>query len=161
MSMTGYYRRLKIETLQALRDGEIDILDFIDIPPDDRSLELDIDKAWHGIHFVLNGSEWEGTPPLFNVVLGGEPVNDDDVGHGPARCLMPREVQDVAAALRAIPPEEFRRRYDPALLTANDIYPQIWDDEDERDPLLEDYELLREFFLGAAQAGDALLLCIV
>jgi uncharacterized protein DUF1877 len=26
--------------------------------------ELDVDKAWHGLHFLLTGSAWEGSFPL-------------------------------------------------------------------------------------------------
>jgi hypothetical protein len=25
---------------------------------------MDLDKSWHGIHYMLTGTAWEGTPPL-------------------------------------------------------------------------------------------------
>ena len=49
---------------------------------------FDLDKAWHGIHFLLTGSAWETTPGAGESVLGGDPVGPDR-GYGPARLLDP------------------------------------------------------------------------
>jgi hypothetical protein len=27
-------------------------------------ITCDLDKSWHGIHYLLTGSAWEGSPPL-------------------------------------------------------------------------------------------------
>lgn len=76
------------------RGGEVD-------HPDCR--HVDVDKAWHAIHFLLNDDSWQGVLPLFNVVLGGTRLAKTMV-YGPARYLLPVEVSasqvDVAAGLR-------------------------------------------------------------
>jgi hypothetical protein len=53
---------------------------------------VDIDKAWHGIHFVLTGEVFDGSEPLVNVVMGGVPIGDEDVGQGWARGLSAKKV---------------------------------------------------------------------
>jgi hypothetical protein len=47
--------------------------------------EANLDKAWHGIHFLLTGTNWAGDPPLNFLVAGGAQVGDIDTGYGPAR----------------------------------------------------------------------------
>jgi hypothetical protein len=70
--------------------------------------EIDLDKAWHGIHFLLTGSAWEGDEPLGYLIAAGQPVGDEDVGYGPARVLRPKEVAQLDAALAAISLDNFR-----------------------------------------------------
>jgi hypothetical protein len=70
------------------------------------SRSLDIDKTWHIIHFLLNGDAWEGSGPLFDAVLGGSQLTDEDIGYGPARFISPAEVAATAHALRSISGEE-------------------------------------------------------
>ena len=31
---------------------------------------IDIDKAWHGIHYLLTGTAWGGDPPASWVIFG-------------------------------------------------------------------------------------------
>jgi hypothetical protein len=39
---------------------------------DEQGSGLDLDKAWHGIHFLLNGSAWETAAGAGEAVLGGD-----------------------------------------------------------------------------------------
>ncbi|NUR82053.1 MAG: DUF1877 family protein [Terrabacter sp.] len=51
---------------------------------------LDLDKSWHGIHFLLTGTDWSAgdAGAAGGAILGGRPVGEDD-GYGPARLLEP------------------------------------------------------------------------
>ena len=120
---------------------------------------LDIDKAWHAIHYTLNGSAWEGEAPLFLVILGGREIGED-VGYGPARYLTSTEVVDVAAALATIGPERFAARFDPVAMDAAEVYPQIWQrDGAEGLAYVQDYYAqLSSFYRTAAERGDAVLI---
>src|SRR5262245_49739364 len=105
MSMIGNYRRLSLSELSQLLTTPESISDFLysetqESASTDR--ELDIDKVWHAIHFLLCGSTWEGSYPLACVVMGGETIGTVDVGYGPTRYLMPQQVNDVANALENI-----------------------------------------------------------
>jgi hypothetical protein len=120
---------------------------------------LDLDKAWHGIHFLLTGSSWETSPGAGEAVLGGDPIGDD-LGYGPARLLPAERVQLVAAALREVTADSLRARFDPAALLAEAIYPQVWDDEDFANYLLPNFLSLQEFYLAAAEDKQAVLLAV-
>ena len=116
--------------------------------------ETDLDKAWHGIHFLLTGSAWEGDPPLNFLVAGGTEVGDIDVGYGPARVFRSSEVAEIHKALDGLQEHDLRNRYKPDVMIENDIYPSIWDrdpDEDGAlDYLLEYFFELKSFISAAA-----------
>ncbi|MEU8228728.1 YfbM family protein [Actinoplanes sp. NPDC048967] len=120
---------------------------------------LDLDKAWHGIHFLLTGGSWETSPGAGEAVLGGDPVGDD-LGYGPARLLPAERVQLVAAALREVTADSLRTRFDPAALLAEGIYPQVWDDEDFALYLLPNFSSLQAFYVAAAGEKQAVLLAV-
>lgn len=67
MSMIGNYLPVSEEELNALKENPKLLSEFIYETKEDDI--IDIDKAWHAIHFTLNGSEWEGSEPYFKVVL--------------------------------------------------------------------------------------------
>jgi hypothetical protein len=162
MSMTGRYRRISAQELDALRADPAAVPDFLYPhggirPGGDR--ELDVDRSWHALHFLLNGHPWDGSGPLFDAVLGGTEVGEEDVVYGPARGLTPEEVRAVADALEAIPASEIRDRFDVAAMNQAEIYPHGWQGTtEEREFLVGHYGRLVDFFRDAAEAGDAMLL---
>jgi hypothetical protein len=93
-----------------------------------------LDKAWHGIHYLLTGTAWEGDPPLNFLVSGGQEVGEEDVGYGPARTLTPGETREIAGALAAVSDDQLRARFAPGEMMRLEIYPEIWD----RDPAEDD-----------------------
>jgi hypothetical protein len=123
--------------------------------------ELDVDKAWHGIHFLLTGTTWEGSFPLNFIVSGGKEIGDIDVGYGPARALMSEDVRALDGALEPLTSAELQRRFDPEQMTKLQIYPEIWDndpdDDDSLGYLIEYYTDLRDFVRRTAERGHGLL----
>ena len=154
---------------RALSDGELDAL-FANPARVEQLLyesllsgngngnELDIDKSWHGLHFLLTGSAWEGSFPLNFIVAGGQEVGDD-LGYGPARGLTSTEVAQVDAALEPLTSDELGQRFDAQRMTELQIYPDGWthDPEGERGYLLDFYADLRAFVHRTAGQGHALL----
>lgn len=130
MSMIGNFLQLSSEELADLIANPSDVESFIYPDDEEREGNIDVDKAWHGIHFLLTGDAWGGEPPLVNVVLGGTELGDD-VGYGPARYLTADEVRAAAEALRDITPDVLRTRYIASDLSRNSIYPDIWGDPDD------------------------------
>ncbi len=92
----------------------------------------DLDKSWHGIHYLLTGSADEGGAPLDFLVAGGTEVGDEDVGYGPARVFTSAQTRAIAAALAAVTDDELRARFAPEAMMRAEIYPEIWD----RDPAM-------------------------
>ncbi|ADU09533.1 YfbM family protein [Micromonospora aurantiaca] len=123
--------------------------------------ELDLDKAWHGLHYLLTGTTYEIRGDAGPAIVGGEPIGPD-LGMGPARLLMPDAVRTVAAGLDAVDDATLRARFDPEAMSEAEIYPHIWDDgDDEFDGyLLPYFTALRDFYRDAAASGDAVLLAV-
>lgn len=121
---------------------------------------LDIDKAWHGIHFLLTGEVSTATPPLGDAVMGGTPVGEDE-GYGPARLLSAEQVKAVAEALKPLTREIVAARFDAEAMANAQVYPSIWDEgEGALDYLMMHYDELRAFYLRAAKRGDAVLVSV-
>jgi Domain of unknown function (DUF1877) len=151
-------RRLEPDELSRLTKDPSLTEELLD--GDETPFALYLDKAWHGIHFLLAGSAWDTTAGAGEAVLGGAEIGDD-VGYGPARLLTPDRVSVIAADLRTVELSSLRARYDAAALAAADIYPGVWDESDVFDTYLGPYfETLREFYVAAADEGQAVLLAI-
>lgn len=68
MSIIGSYFRVSREHLEEmLRNPEL--VSKVIFGEEEGLNTLNIDKAWHGIHFLLTGDPWGGEPPLKYVVL--------------------------------------------------------------------------------------------
>lgn len=121
----------------------------------------DLDKAWHGIHFLLTGSVWGGNEPFCYLVTGGTQVGAIDVGYGPARALRSDQVKRFHETLAPITHEFLRSRYDPAKMKEEDVYPSIWkEDVGALDYLLEYVDILRAFLQSTVQKNRGLLVYI-
>ncbi|GAA4031981.1 hypothetical protein GCM10022409_15300 [Hymenobacter glaciei] len=128
--------------------------------------DLNLDKAWHGLHYLLTGTAWAGTEPACYLLAGGEQVGDEEehdvFGYGPARILMPAQVAAFNFAVAALTPAEIELRYQPAEMTRLDIYPGIWERPDEAENnfgfLTEAAAGLRGFLRRAATQGQALII---
>lgn len=123
------------------------VFDYLDELEENEELgRVYLDKAWHGIHFLLTGSVWEGAEPLCYLVKGGEGIGTEDDW---ARLLRPNQIADWANSLLTISADDLRKRYDPVAMAKADIYPSIWDRVDEEygnlEYLLDYYEALRSF----------------
>lgn len=145
------------EIRQLLAEPER-IEDFIS----EERTSTDLDKAWHGIHWVLTGSADGGDEPHCYLLAGGEQVGDVDVGYGPARALTSQQVAAWDDALTTISREEFGRRFEPKAMLDADIYPQIWarsikGEEDTLDYLLQAYAGLQDFVAAARKERSGLL----
>lgn len=63
--------------------------------------DANLDKAWHGIHFLLTGSTWEGEKPLNFLISGGETIGEIEVGYGPARSIKSVDVKKILNVYQA------------------------------------------------------------
>lgn len=147
MSMIAYFYQTDDITVHKLRKGA-------DAKLDEENMVC-IDKAWHAIHFTLTGEAWEVSEdePISQAVLGGEPVNDEDMGYGPMR-LIPKElVSQIADALEEVGEAAFQRKFNLEDMVEKQIYP-VMDDENEEQFFEYVWELfveLKKFYKDAAE----------
>jgi hypothetical protein len=124
-----------------------------------RGDEIDIEKSWHGLHFLLTGKQEGGDAPACYLLHGGRRIGKVDVGYGPARALMPADARRFADFLQSLSADELRRRFDPDRMTELKLYPDIWDEGDEAfDYLYENFVSLRDFMIAAREARDAVII---
>ncbi len=164
MSMIGNFRRLSEADLRRLLEEPDQIADYLYEDAQEGFgpfVDLEIDRAWHGLHYLLTGTAWEGQAPLNFIVQGGREIGETDVGYGPARGFTADEVRAIAQALARIDVQTLRARFNPQAMMTADIYPNSWDrpaaEDDTLGYLVEYYEQLRPFISEAAAAGEALL----
>lgn len=131
-------------------------------PPEETALDegvLDLEGAWHGLHYIFTGTAWEGAPPGCFLISGGDEIGDEDED-SPPRLLGPDQVRQFSNFLASISDEELTRRFDAAQMTALDISPAIWDREENPNPLdvlREGLRDLRTFVASAADRGEAIV----
>ena len=166
MSMIGNLARIPETTRQRLHQDPSRIPQFLypqavedeSLPPDD---VMDLDKAWHGLHFLFTGSDWSDDFPEGFLVACGKPVGDVDVGYGPARSFSPSEVEEIAAFLEAQKEGTLRQRLDPKAMAELEIYPGIWAEDtnldEEWEYLLDGFRRMKEFVREAVSKKMALL----
>lgn len=146
-----------VRVLQYVEDA--DDGELVEDGPEDLYLE----KAWHGLHYLLTGLPQGGPEPWNYLLAGGEPVGGPQnhaVGKGPARILLPAQVAAFHEALAALTPEKLTARFDPIEMMALKIYPEIWDGDAAQtiDWLRDSYTDLQDFVQRVAQQNEAILI---
>ena len=165
MGMTASFASISPTELEELKEDATNASDllFERVGLDDVESGVDIDKSWAAIHFMLTGSQWEGSEPERLPILGGTEIGAD-IGYGPARYLTPEQVVKAHGVLASLPAAELKKRFMPAKLEAADVYPSgIWLEEgmDGFEYIEHWYEQLRLFYETAAKRGNAVLLASV
>ncbi len=148
---------LAVEEAQgvALMQDPAGIVDFLESAS---GPSLYIDKAWHGIHFLLSGEAWGDDLPL-GFIVGGEYIGEEDVGYGPARFLSSAQVAQIADALAPISRADLMGRWDARAVRDADIYAVNADDYDGEEEYLGGYyEAVKDFVKTAADAQQSLIL---
>ena len=120
---------------------------------------VSLEKAWHGLHYLLTGDAWEATGPKAFLIAGGSEIPESDAGYGPARLFSPFEAAEINAAISPISGDDLWRRFDPKEMASQDIYPMIWDEpeNDLKHEYLFYFNDLKKLIANAAAAGHGLL----
>ncbi len=148
MSMIANFFTLSTEQLTQLKTNPDEVSTFLYSDEVQESDELlDLDKAWHGLHYILTESAWEGEEPLRSVILGGTEIGED-LGYGAARIIDAGKVKEISKALKETSEEMLKSRFDLNKMINLGIYGIGSDDDLE---WLEDaFEEIAEFYEGAA-----------
>lgn len=120
--------------------------------------ELDLDKAWHGLHFLLTGTAEGGEPPLASSILGGKELPDRGgiMGYGPARYLTPAQVREICQALLQISEKNLATRFNLKTMQTIGIY--AVDRPDDLQYLIASFKKLKSYYRSAAKKGNGMLL---
>ncbi|MBR7793920.1 YfbM family protein [Undibacterium sp. FT147W] len=161
MGMTCFYLTLTQEKLDDLKQhpGKVRHVIFAKNGSSDDAELFDLEQAWHGIQYLLNGATFGGDEPLGWAVFGDQEISHD-LGKGPARCLTAQQVAAVSAALQELPASTLAQRFDAAKMEKAQVYPEgmwITDGAQALHYLLEHYSHLQHFYANAAADGKAVI----
>ena len=157
--ITTFLRTSDIELEEYKRDSSLlENRVHQDTTEDDPHL-IDIEKAWDGIIFLLTGQNFqEASDELLRVVFSGQILDEEqDLGYGPAFYLYPFEVKYYNEKISSITTEELKTKFLPNKMTAIGVYPDIWQDEDAFEYLVENFKALQSFYKAAAENHQAII----
>jgi hypothetical protein len=179
--------RVRPETVDALRDSPKGVAEFVygdsslyEAPspgllqrlfgkpePEPRPIpvrreddEIDLDKSWHIVHYLLTGSDNATDSPLNIIADESDRLADIDLGLGPPFVIHPEVVSRFAAAAAELSDEQFLSRLHPSEMPLETLYlgDSVRDDPDEMgEYAVENFHFLRTFARAAADAGDAVI----
>jgi Domain of unknown function (DUF1877) len=116
---------------------------------------ISLDKAWHGLHYLLCGALEPVPGPLGQAVFGGSAIGEDR-GYAPARYFAPSQVAEIADALQSPGLErELQARFDGEKMTQLGVYPGTWEPDDD-EWLIEAFRTLRDSTLRRAPPNKPL-----
>ncbi|MGC9983440.1 MAG: YfbM family protein [Polyangia bacterium] len=125
----------------------------------------DLERSWHGIHYLLTGSAWEGEPPLDFLVDGGRQVGRIDPEHGPVRAFRADDARTIYESMSGMSPYELRKRFNARDMATKEIYPDIWTrsvlEEDSLRYLMDNLDKLRAFLRQTVEAQLGFLVFLV
>jgi hypothetical protein len=163
MGMIGYLLRVKPSELDAILNNSALLEEKIANAITDQSAELsDLDKSWEAIYYLITGSGISGIgeaePPLAWTLFSGQEIDpEQDLGYGPGFYTTVEQVKQVDAALQDISQNEIISRFDGPRMNRQGIYPEIWDEDDTIDYVLENFEAVKKCYGQAAANGEAVI----
>ena len=121
---------------------------------------VDIDKSWDGIIFLLTGQSFATAEhKLVSLLFSGQIVDEEqDLGYGPAHYLTPEQVSELNNEISSITISELKEKFNPEKMTELEVYPAIWDEEDEAfDYIADGFLTLQNVFAEATRNGEAII----
>lgn len=121
---------------------------------------ISLDKAWHGVHYLLCGKMDSGSDLASQAVMGGTEIGED-LGYEPARYFDAAKVADIARELsRPNLEAEMDARFDPAKMASLGIYPGQFVSSEDKKWLMDAFRTLRQFYVDASAANCAVVTCL-
>ena len=167
MGLIANYSYLSDENLKELKSlgsSEEDIIDSVEDWSDEEDVLLDIDKMWDVLHFVLTGVGTDNPiddNPLSQAVLGVTAI--EDVSEYLAYTEH-NELENIVTALDAFDIEQALETFDMMACKEAELYPNIWDYDDEKDEIIEEildyFEHMKEFYKKVLASNGNVMITI-
>lgn len=167
MGMIANYQYLSDENLKELKffNSEADkIFEEVEDWNENAKILLDIDKMWDALHFVLTGidsSEPVENNPLSEAVIGVSSI--DEVEEFIAYTEKNR-IADIVSALESFDMKKALERFSMKECKEADLYPNIWDYEEESDEIKEEildcFQNMKDFYKKILEVNGNVLITI-
>jgi hypothetical protein len=166
MGMIGNYLRVSKDELEEYLNDSSKLEDRVYSEKNypDKNL-MDVDKSWEGIFYLLNGQALatsdEAAPPLSWTLLAPQEIDpNQDLGYGPATYTTIDQTREVSAALNGISADELKAKYDGKIMNELGIYPEVWDNNESLEYLIDNYTSLKDFYYHAVKDSQAVIIFI-
>lgn len=166
MGMIGNYLRVTKDELENYISDSSLLEDrfYNEENQNDKNL-IDIDKSWEGLFFLLTSKSLataeEASPPLAWTLTPPQEIDpDQDMGYGPATYTTIEQTKEVNQALNKISVDELRNKYNGTLMMEMGIYPEIWDENESLEYLIEDFNKVKDFYDKATAENQAVIFFI-
>lgn len=166
MGLRANYQYLSDKDLVALKkfDNEDDIFETVEDWNDEAEILLDIDKNWDLLHYMLTGVSasdpiWED--PLSEAVVGVTSIEkiEDFIAY-----INKDRVSDILKALEDFDMESALESFSLEEGKEAELYPDIWDYDDEEEEIKEDlldcFERMKDFYKEVLEADGNVLVTI-
>ena len=159
-----------IANYQSTTDIELEkfmCFDDVEEAQENENVEIcDIDKMWDALHFLLTGkSAGESIKDnlISEAIVGQFNISGEEIEEFISGTKSDR-VKEIAKALQELDFETYIDKFDMNAFHQNDIYPNIWEYEDEADDIKDDlrtsFESLKKFYEKMAAQESAVLVSI-
>ncbi len=167
MGMLACYMEADRELIERLKteSGEEIFEEIEEIDEEGEAEVYDLDKLWDGLRFILTGVSANSPREnslLSEAIQGTEMFTDDDDDEFIAY-IYPERAAEISAALDEFDIEKALAGFKPHVLAENDIYPDIWEDDETdelREELSESFCGLKEFYQSIADEGKGVIVSI-
>ena len=153
-----------LKELKSLGSLEEELFETVEEWSDEDELLLDIDKMWDVLHFVLTGVSTDhriDDNPLSQAVLGVTPI--EDLSEYMAYTEHSK-IADIVTALEQFDIEQALESFDMMACKEAELYPNIWDYDDEKDEIIEEildyFEHMKVFYKKVLEAKGHVVVTI-
>ncbi|MEO5867538.1 MAG: DUF1877 family protein [Sphingomonas sp.] len=123
--------------------------------------EIDLDKSWHIIHYLLTGEISRAPEPLGLIGDDLHPLADIELGSGKPNVISADIVKAFTDAVADMSDEDFLSRFKPDDMPNDELYLgdliERGDGDDIKGYTLDNFHRLRDFVAAAAKDGQSLI----
>ena len=153
-----------LKELKGLGSSEEDLFETVEEWSDEDELLLDIDKMWDVLHFVLTGVGADhriDDNPLSQAVLGVTLIKNLSEYMAYTEHS---KIADIVAALEQFDMEQALESFDMKACKEAELYPNIWDYDDEKDEIIEEildyFEQMKGFYKKVLESTGHVMITI-
>ena len=167
MGIIANYQYLSDRNLKEMRlfyNEAVEDIDDIKDGNDEIEIQLDMDKMWDALHFVLTGVSKDKAMEnnhLSEAVFG---VNSIKNSVEYIAYTQKSKVKDIVLALEDFDIDKALENLSMSRLKETNIYPNIWDYEEDTDKIREelrtDFQRLRDFYKKILEVNGNVVIII-
>ena len=167
MGIIANYQYLSDRNLKEMKlfyNEAVEDIDDVKDGNDDIEIQLDIDKMWDAMHFVLTGvgkDEAIENNHLSEAVFG---VNSIKNSQEYIAYTQKSKVKDIVSALEDFDIEKALEKLSMSRFKKANIYPNVWDYEEDADKIREElrtyFQRLKDFYNKILEVNGNVLIMI-